>query len=105
VRDVVEVHLPRPVHRVAVLLLLARGERLPFDAMDRHRHDVRPAVRNLHAGLRQRRLHQVTSGVAHRMSHVLPRGGDAAQRGVVVGPEMCARNPATAGCNKPAQCD
>ena len=56
----------------------------------RARHDVGRAVREPHAGLRQRDLHHVLREVAHAVPHVLPDGGDAAQRGVVVGAEVRA---------------
>ena len=56
-----------------------------------------------HAGLRERDLHHVLGEVAGRVAHVLPRGGDAAERGVVVGAEVRADDAAVAGGDERAQ--
>ena len=71
--------------------------------MRRDGHDVGRAVREPDAALRQRHLHHVLGEVARRVAHVLPRRGDAAERGVVVGAEVRAPDAPVARGHERAQ--
>ena len=58
------------------------------------------AVREVHSALRERDLHHVTREVTRGMAQVLPRRGDATERGVVVGAEVRAGDASVAGARR-----